>query len=150
MGYPNNFSQYPQYQQYQPNYGMQQPQIASQQQTPQIQNGGFLIAPTEEFAINYPVGMGNCVTFKIEGKPIVIEKSMGFSQLESPKIERYRLVKEEIIQKAETEASKVEYVTTDDFNEKIKSIMSEIEDLKNEIPKPDIKKVSKRKDEGDD
>lgn len=103
MAFYNSY-QYPQY-----GYQPQQPQMPQQmaQQIPQqmaqmpqqpvqqIQNGGFLAAPNEEYVRSYPVALGNCVTFKIEGKPYVMEKSMGFSQLDSPKIEKYKLVKEE-------------------------------------------------------
>lgn len=107
MAFYNSY-QYPQY-----GYQPQQPQMPQQmaqqipQQMPQqmaqmpqqpvqqIQNGGFLAAPNEEYVRSYPVALGNCVTFKIEGKPYVMEKSMGFSQLDSPKIEKYKLVKEE-------------------------------------------------------
>jgi hypothetical protein len=89
-GLPVNYPQYyPQYFQQ-----TQQPQQQIQQQ-PQIQDGGFLVVPSEDIARTYPVAPGKCLTFKIEGKPIVIEKSMGFSQLEAPKIDRYRLTKEE-------------------------------------------------------
>lgn len=66
-----------------------------QQNVQQIQDGGFVTIPSEDMVYSYPVAMGKCVTFKIEGRPIIIEKSMGFSQLDAPKIERYRLVKEE-------------------------------------------------------
>jgi hypothetical protein len=37
---------------------------------------------------------GNSIMFKIESEPIVIEKTMGFSQLDSPVVTKYRLVKE--------------------------------------------------------
>ena len=77
-------------QNFQPNY-----QQSYQQNQQQIQNGGFMVVPSEDMARTYPVAPGNCVTFKIEGKPIVMEKSMGFSQLEAPRIDRYRLVREE-------------------------------------------------------
>lgn len=100
-------------------------QLPSQLQTQQIQNGGFVSVPNENVVYNYPVAPGNCVTFKIEGQPIVIEKSMGFSQLEPPKIERYRLTKEEsVVKNNETETEK-EIIT---FAEQ-----SEVDDLKNEI-----------------
>lgn len=77
-------------QNFQPNF-----QQNYQQNQQQIQNGGFMVVPSEDMARTYPVAPGNCVTFKIEGKPIVMEKSMGFSQLEAPRIDRYRLVREE-------------------------------------------------------
>ena len=98
-------------------------QVQTMQQ-PQIQNGGFLSAPNEDYVLNYPIGLGNCLTFKIEGKPIVIEKSMGFSQLESPKIERYKLMKEDVIKTTET-------VQND--GDDIKSIIESIDKANDEI-----------------
>lgn len=100
--------------------------------------------PSEDIARSYPVAPGNCVTFKIEGKPIVMEKSMGFSQLEAPRIDRYRLVREEDApnepERPQNEAK------TDDLNNKainvlkdeIKDIWSEINGIKERIiPKED-------------
>lgn len=86
----NNYGYYPQ------NFMAQQVQQQTQQP---IQSSGFIAAPNEAYVHNYPVAPGNCVSFKIEGQPIVLEKSMGFSQFDSPKIERFRLVKEEITEK---------------------------------------------------
>lgn len=112
----------------------QQPMVQQPSQQisqPQIQNSGFLSVPNEDMALNYPVAPGNCVTFKIEGKPIVMEKSMGFSQLESPKIKRYRLVEEApILPQNEPEKAKVDYLTTDVFKSEIGRIWDEIEVLK--------------------
>lgn len=126
MAYPNYFQQYP-------------------QQT-QFQNGGFMIAPTEEYALNYPVGMGNCVTFKIEGKPIVIEKAMGFSQLESPKIERYRLIKEDA-----PEQEKKEEVDFSSINDEIKALWAEINAMKdNAKSKKAPKRVASDGGDGND
>ena len=88
MAYNNGFPvNYPQY----------YPQMYQQQpvQQAQIQDGGFMVVPNENIVNTYPVAPGKCITFKIEGQPLVIEKSMGFSQLEAPKIDRYRLIKEE-------------------------------------------------------
>lgn len=135
--YPQQYPQQPsqQYPQQYPQYGYQQPvQQPVQQQvqpTQQMQNGGFLSAPNEDFVRNYPVGLGNCVTFKIEGKPIVMEKSMGFSQLESPKLERYRLVKEE----ADTPSNLPEKEDSDNkaMNDAIDGVISEIEAIKEDI-----------------
>ena len=62
---------------------------------PQIQNSGFILAPNEEYAFNYPVAPGNSVSFKDENKPYVYVKTMGLSQFDQPTFERYRLVKEE-------------------------------------------------------
>jgi len=90
---------------YQPNYygaSPFQPQMAQQtapvqQQTvqPQIQNGGFISVANIEVARNWPIAPGNSVTFKDENAPYVYTKTMGFSQLDRPIFEVYRLVKEE-------------------------------------------------------
>lgn len=77
------------YQPYQ--YIYQQPQ----QQTQQIQNGGFISVRNMEEARNYPIAPGNSITFKDETAPYVYTKTMGFSQLDRPIFEKFRLVKEE-------------------------------------------------------
>lgn len=126
-GFPVNYPQYYQQQvpQMQQNASQMQQNIPQMQQgISQIQNGGFMLVPSEDIARSYPVAPGNCVTFKIEGKPIVIEKSMGFSQLEAPKIDRYRLTKEE----AQAEAPK-ECHCSNDFE----SLKGEIDKLWKEI-----------------
>ena len=64
-----------------------------QQVTPQ--DNGFVMVRSEMEARNYPVGFGKSVTFKDETAPYVYSKTMGFSQLDKPIFEKYRLVKEE-------------------------------------------------------
>lgn len=103
--------------------------VGSTQPT-QIQNGGFVSLPSEEMVYSYPVAMGNCVTFKIEGKPIVMEKSMSFSQFEAPKIKRFRLVEEE------TASGNESYDTNgmtdiDKVKSDIKDIWDKIDELEN-------------------
>ena len=84
---------------------MQAPQMQQvQQPQQQIQNGGFIVVRSETDARNYPVAPGNCMTFKIEGQPIVIEKSMGFSQFEAPHIDVYELVKKDISQGSQNDS----------------------------------------------
>lgn len=155
MTYNNGFM-YPQYYP-QANY-MQQPLSqgmnngGQQTTTPQMQNGGFVLVPSEDVAINYPVAHGNCITFKIEGKPIVIEKSMGFSQLESPRLERYRLVKEEApVQEVTPHDNKS---GLDELQDKINNLESQIESMKSDmnVLREQIKKptANKRKDNGGD
>jgi len=129
---PNYYSPYPYPQQY--GYQVQQPQQQTVQQ--QIQNGGFLTAPSEEYVKNYPVALGNCVTFKIEGQPFVMEKSMGFSQLESPKIEKYRLIKEDMPERSDlTKKDDIDIksiiLSIDKTNEQIDMLWDEINKLKN-------------------
>ena len=85
-----------------------QMQMSGQQQTqPQPQqnevlnNGGLVVVPTEDDVKKYPVAPGNCVTFKIENQPVIMEKSMSRSQFASPHYERYKLLKEDIGENAE-------------------------------------------------
>lgn len=104
-------------------YYYQQPQ--QQAQTP-----GIIQVPNENYVYNYPVGPGNSVMFKIEGKPIIMEKSMGFSQFETPKIDVYRLVKEE-----------VKEPDTTDYKADLEAIWAEINALKEKAtPAPKKKK----------
>jgi len=72
---------------------MQQP--SQPQQTPPIQQSGFVLVQSEQEARTYPVAPGNSVTFKDERAPYCYVKTMGFNQLDRPAFEKYRLVKEE-------------------------------------------------------
>lgn len=69
------------------------PQV--QQSAPATQNAGFLSVRSEGEARNYPVAYGNSVTFKDETAPYIYVKTMGFSQLDRPTFEKYRIVKED-------------------------------------------------------
>lgn len=97
MAYNNFYGGYPaSYQQYQaPNY-----QMAAQPQPMQIQNGGFVSVRSAQEAFNYPVALGNSVTFKDETAPFIYVKTRGFSQLEEPIFEQFQLVKVDNTQKA--------------------------------------------------
>ena len=70
-------------------------QNVPQQQPQQIQNGGFIPVRNVNEAQNYPVAHGNSVTFIDEYAPYVYVKTMGFSQLDRPTFEIFKLVKEE-------------------------------------------------------
>lgn len=52
-------------------------------------------------ARTYPVAPGNSVTFKDETAPYVYTKTMGFSQLDRPTFEVFRLVKEDLNEEPE-------------------------------------------------
>ena len=107
------------------NVGATQPQNVGNPQM-QIQDGGFVTLPSEEMVYTYPVGLGNSVSFKIEGKPIVMEKTV-FSQFESPRIKRFRLVEEEAEKSAETrEMSDIDKVKSD-----IKEIWGKLDEIEN-------------------
>ena len=138
--YPQNF--YP---------NIQQQQMQAQQPPQQIQNGGFIVIPSEDMVKNYPVAAGNCVTFKIEGKPVVMEKSVGFSQFDAPTINRYRLVKEDIAepqgmpQKGENDIEAVKS-TINGLKGEIDALWREIDGIKT-VPK---KTPAKKKEITDD
>lgn len=68
---------------------------AQQMQPPTIQQSGFVLVQSEQEARAYPVAPGNSITFKDERLPFCYVKTMGFSQLDRPTFERYRLVKED-------------------------------------------------------
>ena len=126
---------------------VQQPIQQSVQQP--IQNGGFVIVQDESEIVRYPVAHGNLVTFRIENQPVIVEKSLGYSQFDTPHYERYRLSKEDM---AIPEEKKDEYLLKSDYENAQRSILdnqneifSQIEDLKRQIS--EFKKpVTKKKE----
>ena len=132
MPYP--FYQYPNYNQM---YYQQQLQNMQQpQQTPQIQNGGFIMVKDILEAQNYPVAPGNSVTFKNENQPYIYTKTLGFSQMDQPVFEVFKLVKEENENKMVAlteEIPVVEYLPlkdADEIREQITQMRSEIDFLR--------------------
>jgi choline kinase len=110
--YPNYYQQMP----------LQQPQMP-QNQSQQMQSG-FVSVRNEAEARNYPVAYGNSVTMKDENSPYIYTKTMGFSQLDRPIFDKYKLVKEE------TEEQHQETVTK---SEELEKIQGDIKALWNEI-----------------
>ena len=151
----------PNYQQYivpymQYPYPQVQPQIQqsqthqSAQNTPPIQNSGFIMVRSEEEAYRYPVASGHCMTFKVENEPIVIEKSMSFSQLDAPKIDRYRLVREDVVE-APKPIEDVDAVVSmpDDVMDELQAIRREIEGIKKKLY-TNSKAIAKKREENED
>ena len=100
MAYNNGFPVgYPMY--YQPQYqvpytqGLQVPPANQQQQTQPQNNGGIVRVQNENEARMYPVAPGNSIIFIDENAPYCYTKTVDMSQLDRPKFDRYRLVKEE-------------------------------------------------------
>lgn len=117
FGYPY---QYPQQQ-------MQQPM----QQQMQIQNGGFVSVRSEAEARNYPVAYGNSITFKDETAPYVYTKTMGFSQLDRPVFEKFKLVREDAQEPiSEPKTAEVDNSVIDAIKGEIADIWAEIHILK--------------------
>ena len=152
MAFNNFYSPYQNaynpYQQYQPNFQQQMQNQSNYQQSQQpiqqqIQNGGFVSVHNENEARNYPIAPGNSVTFKDENAPYVYTKTQGFSQLDRPVFEKYRLVKEEeyqpqqVAQNAPASAEKAEQASNIDYALKsdLKALWDEIEALKKQMPK---------------
>ena len=144
MGYPQYYGQYPQQ--------MQNQQTYQNIQQPQIQNGGFVLVRNEEEAKNYPVALGMSVTFITEDRKHVYSKTMGFSQLDQPIFDRYKLIKEEPQKAEETheheEAKEMpSYALLSDYEalrEHIERLEGEIEELKKK-PVPTKKKEADEK-----
>lgn len=107
------------YNYYQNPYGYQAPQ-----QQIQVQNSGFVSVRNEQEARNYPVAPGNSVTFKDETAPYIYTKTMGFSQLDRPNFEKYKLLKEEV----QEELPNTDIVQK--FENEIKNLWTEINTLK--------------------
>lgn len=122
MAYP--YFQYPNYNQ----MYYQQPQ---QQSTPQIQNGGFVIAKDINEAMRYPVAPGNSVTFKDENQPYIYTKTLGFSQLDQPIFEVFKLVKEERVEGSKNVSDNEggQFLTLDEGN----ALKAEIDAVKSEL-----------------
>jgi hypothetical protein len=104
--------------------------ISQQQTTPQIQNGGFVPVPSEDVARNYPVAPGNSVTFKNENAPYVYTKTMGFSQLDRPIFEKYKLVREE-----DTPPEIASSHKDPGWKDEVQKLWDEIDVLKREVAK---------------
>ena len=117
---------------YNPNYFPQSygQSMGNVPQTPQIQNGGFVLVRSEDEARNYPVAFGNSVTFKDETSPYIYCKTMGFSQLDRPIFEKFRLVKEEQHQQIENKTAKSSNPMIDSIKDEILEIWAEIDALK--------------------
>lgn len=122
--------------------------------TPQIQDGGFVIVPDEKDVLTYPVQPGHCVRFKVVGKPIYFEKTASYSQFEDPKIDRYRLVKEE----DENEQPKPG-ITKEDFDsvmDELDALRSDFDEIRGDInalketKDQSVKKTARRHTDGDD
>lgn len=92
----------------------------------QIQNGGIVFVNSEQEARNYPVAPGNSVTFKDETLPYVYTKTMGFSQLDQPVFEKYKLIKEEVADDNQT----IENSVAKNIENEISRLWAEIDALK--------------------
>lgn len=151
MAYNNYFNNgypgyYPQFQN-----GFTQPMIQpiQQSQQPQIQNGGLVSVRNIQEALNYPIAPGNSVMFKDESSPFIYVKTKGFSQLEEPIFEKYRLVKEEQPQTVNNAESvvNIDYALKSDLQAIQNAFLQQINDLQAKIDSLTKKEVKKNADE---
>ncbi len=102
------------------------------QQPMQIQDGGFVSAPSEDFARNYPVRYGNRVTFKDETAPYIYIKTMGFSQFDNPIFEKYRKEEPTTPDKA-PETEDTYKLAFDELKGEIDALKADIKALREEL-----------------
>lgn len=145
--FPNYQGYYPQYQNFQ--QPMQQPMQPVQNQQQQIQNGGLVSVRNIQEALNYPIAPGNSVMFKDENSPFIYVKTKGFSQLEEPIFEKYRLVKEEQPQTVNNAESvvNIDYALKSDLQAMQNAFLQQINDLQAKIDSLTKKEVKKNADE---
>jgi len=132
---------------YQQLQNMQQPQ-QNTQQTTQIQNGGFVMVKDISEALNYPVAPGNSVTFKNENQPYIYTKTLGFSQLDQPVFETFKLVKEERAEAPTTASEDIvaQFLTLDEGN----ALRAELDALKAELIELNTELTELKHELGDD
>lgn len=142
--FPNYQGYYPQY----PNTFQQPLQQIQQPQQPQIQNGGLVSVRNIQEALNYPIAPGNSVMFKDESSPFIYVKTKGFSQLEEPIFEKYRLVKEEQPQVTNNteNAPNVDYALKSDLQAIQNAFLQEINNLQARIDNLTKKEVKSNAD----
>jgi hypothetical protein len=115
-------------------YPYQYPYQQAYQQTQlnQVQNTGLVSVRSMEEAYNYPVAPGNSITFKDETQPFVYTKTKGFSPLEQPVFEKYRLVKVDESQNVAQNMPKTPE-TGFDAQKQVKLLWEEVNALKSKI-----------------
>lgn len=138
MAYYNNPYQYNPnfYQQQQQNFAPQQQAFAPQQTQQQVQNGGFVNVRSETEARNYPVALGNVVTFKDETAPYIYTKTMGFSPLDIPRFEIYKKVPDQTQEQQPMEQGVTETESVrnemNNMKQEISALWQSLDELKND------------------
>lgn len=110
-----------------------QPQMQTAQNTVQP-NYGFVSVQSEDEARKWPVAPGNSMMFRDENAPFVYTKTMGFSQLDRPIFDKYKLVRMEdpvppVETQTDTRSSGTKYAKLDD----VLSMRADISDIKEQL-----------------
>lgn len=120
MNYYPSMYQAPYYNQFQNQQGAAPAQA--------IQSGNLISVHDENEAKMYPVAPGNSVTFKDENQPYIYTKTMGFSQLDRPVFERYKLIKEQT-EEPIAPAMESKYALKNDLADLVNKVMDLQEEL---------------------
>lgn len=122
-------------------------QMQNNNQNMQIQNGGILTVRSEDEARRYPLAPGSSMTFFNETEPYCYKKTMSFSPLDHPTFEKYKIVKEEVVDVPKTEEHHdPEWKTEFDLlHERIAALEEELKAIK---AKP--RTATKRKEDAKD
>lgn len=121
---------------YQGGYYQPQPQQYYQPQPQtqaQIVNGGFISVPSETAARNYPIAHGTSLTFKDENAPYVYTKTMGFSQMDVPVFEKYRLIRETDLSQKSSLASDATTNRGENPKDEIEALQTQIESIRKDV-----------------
>lgn len=122
------------YQQQQYNPYLQQLQQMQAQQQGAV-NNSLVNVRSEAEARNYPVAPGNSVTFKDENAAYIYTKTMGFSQLDRPVFEKFKLVREAETAQNDVLGQEPNTLSSETEKTKIEALSLEIEGIKKDISK---------------
>lgn len=100
--------------------------------------------PNEAAARSYPIAPGNSITFIDENAPYCYTMTMGFSQFDRPKFEKFRLVKEEDTPPPQLQKDVESTTEIEQIKAEIQQIKSEIYILKGQKVIDDVKPTDRR------
>ena len=101
------------------------------QNAQQAQVNSLITVPSEAAARNYPVAYGHSVILKDETAPYIYSKTMGFSQLDKPVFEKYKLIKEETTEVVPAVNDEFDMkFRFDEIDRQMKTMWAEIESLR--------------------
>ena len=101
------------------------------QNAQQAQVNSLITVPSEAAARNFPVAYGHSVILKDETAPYIYSKTMGFSQLDKPVFEKYKLIKEETTEVVPAVNNEFDMkFRFDEIDRQMKTLWAEIESLR--------------------
>ena len=142
---PSGYSQYPNTP---PAVNPITPQAAQPQNLTDKKEMQFsiFVAPSVEYAQEYPVAPGHSVSFLIENQPYLCTKSMGFSPFDKPVFKKSKIVDEDEPETKKSEEPTPDYALKEDLEE-IKERLAEVEKSLKPVPKKRAVKTEESTDE---